>query len=490
MIQKVYSFFNDLLKMMSEHKKLPIDVIHLIGSRGSGKTYAGLDFVCNACDLSDKDGKSIETSAYIIRREKGDVPELWDQYLQGLEQIESSPYIIKSERKWEFPNGSSVKFKGLKAKNSMKIVGAGMSNATGEYIISVYEEAFEYEDRERAFFRQAVRGNNPATKFLEINICNPWFPRSKYLAFCIKHFPFDENQLLKNGYQIGIKKIEVVEGVWETHLFCYTNWRAIKDILPQWKIAGILKTYQDDPMNAKCADIGVPGISSGAVYGDLMSYITQPKWFAHEYIVGGGDIGVGHSRMSGKTSFLFVGIDTNGYCDVYDEYIWDNKHINKDGFLLAQEIIEFYIQCRKNYFDNTGVLIGEDRPLIVKVDNSEKSFIDILNAKCVEFGVENWLSFIPCAKFEINDRIHITRYLMSLGRLRIDTKCENLLTELELSMWDDKISTKLKRVNDNDHSINAFEYAIEDFMYEMVYDVDRNSIYKQLGKVGRKKILC
>jgi hypothetical protein len=66
----------------------------------------------------------------------------------------------------------------------------------------------------------------------------------------------------------------------------------------------------------------------------------------------------------------------------------------------------------------------------VRVDFSNKAFIDGLNKYAYINGCSHWLYFDKCAKLNINDRVFETKYLMSKERLRIDEqRCRNLMNE-------------------------------------------------------------
>lgn len=453
-----------MLHAMQRHEAFPVDIIHMVGSRQSGKTMAVEEFVCNACDMVDPNGNEIMVSVYVLRHERKNIIDLWTQYAQGLNEISVQPIQLKTEYRWDFPNGSMVRFMSMSNKNKNSVVGAGMASACGEYIIVVYEEAFEYSDVERNLFRQAVRGNRPDAKMLEINVCNPWYPKNSYLASCIKEVPFNRERMAHVGWQITKKIKQTPSGKDEVNLYCYTNWRAIREVLPQWSIDNILKSYEVDPMYAECADLGIPSYQAGSIYAPLMKWITPAKYTAHEFICGGGDIGVGHSEKSGITSFLFMGIDIKGYIDIYGEYDWDNKKQMKDSYQMSADIVCFYQEQRNKYFENTGIM---PKSVSVSVDNSEQAFISILNKTASDYGFDSWLAFHPCRKYKVNDRIAITQGLMRQGRIRIAPSVDNLQRELQLSVWDEKASRINKRIDDNDHSINAFEYGFEDFMYDM-----------------------
>jgi hypothetical protein len=114
----------------------------------------------------------------------------------------------------------------------------------------------------------------------------------------------------------------------------------------------------------------------------------------------------------------------------------------------------------------------------VNVDNSDKAFIDLLNIESIRQRMHNILKFQPCRKktaIKIKDRITYTTTLMTNGLLRINRiRCENLWRELQISKWIQPTHEDPKKRDQTcDHSINALEYALENY-----YDLE----YKQLRK--------
>ena len=70
--------------------------------------------------------------------------------------------------------------------------------------------------------------------------------------------------------------------------------------------------------------------------------------------------------------------------------------------------------------------------------------------------------------------------------LRISRECDTLLTELQLAQYKET-NTKNVRADDNDHCINAFEYMIEDDMYDMLKG-DPSSYSNIISRRGMKKL--
>lgn len=509
MILKPFSYLYDFLKLAQEHKNWPIHEIRSIGSRFSGKTWNFADFVCELMNTIDRNGEFIKATAFIIRAEKSDMEDLYDQYCQNLEKIilEQNVKTLNSKKIWTFENGNEVRFKHLRYKNKTKTVGAGWSSARGDYIVVIYEEAYEIHNTEFARVREAIRSANPNANILEVCICNPWDPRNYFIKNTLSNFPYNKNLIETFGEQKAIVNVkDEILGYSRPVIIHYANWRAIQKhrvsktptgfnvytaiepiIIPQSKLDQLTQNYALDYTSALVADYGCAGPSGTEnIYFRLMNTITSPQYYQHQCVYGGGDIGNGRSKKSGKTAFVFVAGDPTGYIDVYSEYVWDNKISPKDPYIIAHDVIDFYLYQMDQYTRKTNHIFNYSNPLNVIVDLSESSFISILNTCCAERGID-FIEFVPCQKFRINDRIVIEQYLLAQGRIRIDGEwCCNLLDELSGAEWDDSLSEEPKRKNDKDHSINAFEYAIEPFMFDMVNDDDIERISRKLTKQGKR----
>lgn len=67
--------------------------------------------------------------------------------------------------------------------------------------------------------------------------------------------------------------------------------------------------------------------------------------------------------------------------------------------------------------------------------------------------------------------------------LRIAPNCKNLLQEFELAHYEE--TETQKRAKENDHSLNAFEYAIEPIMYKFARELGLKDLSNKLGKETR-----
>lgn len=470
-----YTYYNVLLQRMLNHQELGIDVINNAGSRFSGKSYASQEFLCKMANLKRKNGSYVKVGCYALRNEKSKVKELMLEIEQTLDRLEIA--YTKNETK------GFIKL--TKSKNIIRVMGlydrsngiasnAGLARVeNAEYIGIIYEEAYEFKSMDVQAFREAVRGN-AKTQVLEMFICNPWSVKSPYIERLNRLFKFDETTLRLEGQQFAKKTFKTSNDIYFTEIFHYTNWRMAKDVLPKQKIKSIEDAYKVNPIRAKTADLGIPGYDNNSIYAYLLCNVATPVYKRHQRVGGGGDIGYGTSVRSGITSFVFGGITAGRDCDIYAEYTCDSKIDKLDINKQIQEILNFYELNYHQYIQKTGY-----RPMgqcEVYVDFSEMATIQMLNNECMRrYGRNSWLVFLPCKKLPINDRVNSVLYMMSKKKLRISVSCNNLLREMEIITWDDKKQVELKRKNEDDHGINAFEYFLSDTMYDMIDEKDRGA---------------
>lgn len=65
-----------LERRISNHEDLGVDFIHILGSRGCGKTQFDIEFNVRACDIPDKNGNTVRVDSYASRFLSQDVEEL------------------------------------------------------------------------------------------------------------------------------------------------------------------------------------------------------------------------------------------------------------------------------------------------------------------------------------------------------------------------------------------------------------------------------
>lgn len=479
---KHFSFLNQWLALMRQHKPIPIDVVNCDGGRKSGKTVSWAIFLAKALTQVDPNTfEYIKASAIVIKKKLSTLNDVFREYTKWImeEEIKPKAIISRTELNYEQGNDSSntnyIKFKAWidRNNNSLMKQGSGWSSMDGEYVFVVIEECYELTADDRQRILEAVRTSNKNAQLIVINICNPWEPLNPYIQFVSKHLPYDKRILRRDGFMWKIKKVnELKEAHFEnaadfkdeTHLFIHTNWR-INPYLSSTEKNNILKTYVNNPLTAPTSDLGIPGYSEQFCYGNNLENIQDAVYCQKEFWCCGGDEGLG-GKSSGKTSFVFAGFDSYGYYDVYDVYVWDNTASWKPANEIAVEVLDFYNMNRSEYHNKTGILIDF---LEVRVDKCAIAFINALQSEAENRGYD-WINFITCAKYPINDRVLVVNSLLATGKFRVNKeRCQPLLEELSKARW--KITEtclRPKREDKDDHSINAMEYGFENYMSDMV----------------------
>ena len=65
-----------LERRISNHEDLGVDFIHILGSRGCGKTQFDIEFNVRACNVYDKEGKPVRVDSFATRFNQKDIDEL------------------------------------------------------------------------------------------------------------------------------------------------------------------------------------------------------------------------------------------------------------------------------------------------------------------------------------------------------------------------------------------------------------------------------
>lgn len=238
-------------------------------------------------------------------------------------------------------------------------------------------------------------------------------------------------------------------------------------ILGLWKRAdgSIYKRFADNPESFLCEIV------------DEFAPDSEHKQFRKEDIT---SIEIGLDFGGNQSGHSFV---ARGYTDDYRDVIAlksrritakdenediDSNRLNELFCEFVREVIEEYAVCAKRgdyveycnvesvYWDNAETVLGNS----------------IRNAVEKEFP---WISVRPAKKRPINDRIRCTVKLMGARRFFITKDCESLKTALTDAVWNKEVVGKDERLDDGStdiDSLDAFEYAIERDMKELIEDVD------------------
>ena len=470
-IPSPYQYFLDLVKIIQAEGKLPIDEINLVGGRKSGKTTTVELFFALLCLLK------CDVGLAAVRNMVKDAEELQNDFTNTFDAYQID-YNILQRRNTVSVNGTDIRILGVNSnsKKSQSARKAGLAKfGNVKYIIVFFEERFEFNELDVKAVKEAIRTINPEnndTQYLYINACNPWAKSSEYISYCASYQGWNVKILKETGSQIKQVDQHLGNGLVKRALFHYTNWRVAKQYLGESEIKNILDTWQTDPKRAATVDYGLPGYELGAIYTDLLNNLGKAIYQEHTHLLGGIDIGWGTHSSASKTVAHFIGWSEGEGMDLYGEYVQDNRVQPKAMDQIAREIVEFYYKHMSEYCSRNGW--AAPFPLKVRVDNMSVGVIALLNTTARTLGV-HWLKFIKCCKFPVNDRIEITRSAMYRHQIRLADNVTLLKQEMELATYEVNSSSQ-KRTKENDHSINAFEYAIEPIMGKIARENKLNKL--------------
>lgn len=468
-IAKPYQYLYEIIDAILGERRFPIDEINLVGGRKSAKSVSVQIMIALLVALLKKTNKKI--GVFFFRYQTKDASELYDEIIDTL-NICDVPYQENKTRLMIKVGINTIRVIGLNSQNKTnKAKKSGLARVGGtRYIIRIFEEAFEFPQKDVLALKEAVRGLEDDVNMLDIHICNPWAKSSWFVSYCATYQNWDIPTLRASGSQFGLYSIKLQEGFVKKVVFHYTNWRAaINDdgasLLGQSDISSILDTWNFDKKRALTTDLGIPGYEDNAIYTHLINNIGDVVYQEHEYLVGGLDWGWGTNDYSSKTVALFMGASIESGIDVYGEYVSDNRQYSKNPEQVVEEIVFFYKEQMEQYCRRIGV--DTPFPLKVRVDYMNVGIILSLNTKARELRVGHWLSFVKCSKeFKTEDRIDLTLGAMGKQLLRINFRGVNELKANMESAYYEDIETR-KRVKKNDDALNAFEYGIEPFIFKL-----------------------
>ena len=472
---KAYSWIYDIVKAVANGEPVPIDEINLVGGRNSGKSVSMQILYSLLSQLETRVG------LVGIRANKDGGKEFFNEMVDTFEMCGVKMTLNKSEQliKTKY---NSVRIIGLNSMSNYKAKKSGLARL-GEvkYIFIYYEERFEFDNNDYLAIKEAIRGFGKDIQTICINVCNPWAKSNPYIQYCDSYQKWNLRKLKETGNQFGIyEEVNKETGIKTRKLFQYTNWRVAKDYLQRSTINNITDTWNIDRNRAVTTDYGMPGYEWGAIYTHLLDKIGIPIVQTNpQYVVAGLDYGWSSESRGGKTAAVFgVANDSSGI-DIYGEYVHDPAAKPLPPDIIATQVVEFYLEQMKQYCSK----LNRNLPFYVRVrvDNMAVGVISILNSAAKKYRVDNWLSFTPCAKFPILDRIDIQQAIMSRGLFRVDNSCIHLYRDFEQARYKEEVE-KRDRVKENDHGLNAYEYGIEHFMYPMGRKLLKDKVFYKKWK--------
>ena len=453
---------------MTNKQPLPVGVINAIGGRFSGKTtnYAMRFWIIAAYVLQDYD---VILGATYNRASVQGMNESWTDFISEI-QLMGIPYKSSEKQKTVMIGKSIIRFYGVNSlRKNDKGTKAGSFRFTCDYLFKIYDETFEFTQTQYNALEEATRHKGSHQPFyLTINCCNPWIRTNWFIRQNTKAFHFSEHILKNVGQQIGTSTF-VKDGVVVKTLHHYTNWRVAKDVLSQGQIASVLKHWeQGNIQRARVADYGLPGLEEGGIYIEELHKVGTPFYIqSNHWVLAGMDYGWSQRDVGGKTVCHFLTASLKDGINVHAEFVHDNAERTITHNILADNIVEFYAKQAHKWMENVGYYFYPN--IKVRVDNANLAMVQLLNNVAQQKRYAKWLSFEPCVKYPTPDRIACTLSFMSHQMLRIDPSCRVLLGEMEEAHYEETVEQK--RAKENDHALNAFEYAIEPIMYQLANEM-------------------
>ncbi len=444
---KQFQYFNQLLNDMRKQERPRVSKVYLSGTRKSGKTRAYQNFILSA--LLDP---LIKCDAYLVRNQVQDATELFTDTREVSDELEIDQITANKTARTLTYRRNKIRVMGVetnrksKNKSTKKLGLAGGKNK--DYGIIVFEEAYEFTQDDTHALIEAVRGYK---HFIIIYATNPWSIMNWYVAYLNQLQPFNEHTLRTTFQQFKYNK----EKRYLVHYSSFkTNPFITKDELDQFKELEVL-----DPQRARISVYGLPGIADGSVYAgyyDAILPVSQkPKWYEEtDYFVGGVDWG--ERRDTTAAQLWSVGYGLKFVAGI-DEYTHSNKgnSVQKTNKDMISDILDMYI----SYADKFQKI--RRNGMKIYVDYSATAIIEYLNDEAKRRGADKFLFFVNCVKYPIKQRID--HFCLAMKLRKFFLKFENfkdLTTELQNSQYADNG----ERMDLNDHSINAKEYALAHIM--------------------------
>lgn len=174
------------------------------------------------------------------------------------------------------------------------------------------------------------------------------------------------------------------------------------------------------------------------------------------------NVGLDFGGNKSSTSMVAVGIIRN-YAGVV---VLESKRITEE---LSPETLDAYFVefCRMVYDKYSKVFV-------VRADNAEPVLMRGIKNAVMRNDVP--ANVKPALKRPILSRIKLVNKLTGLGRFQVMSHCTSVINALEEALWDDKkTDTRLDDGTTDIDTLDALEYAIEEFMYNLIDNVEGGS---------------
>lgn len=169
-------------------------------------------------------------------------------------------------------------------------------------------------------------------------------------------------------------------------------------------------------------------------------------------------IGIDVGETESGSAFVTVGFEKEyaGVVVLDEKFIKGNVLTNPDDFY--QQVYEYII--RQNY---RGI-----KPRAIYFDAAQQMLKRGLETYLRSKGI--YIAIYNSLKYPIIDRIMATNALFPTDRIKISNKCTVFIQGLEEAVWKSNVSPaeRLDNFTSNIDILDAFEYAFEPYMYEIV----------------------
>lgn len=455
---KNLSWLNSVLyEKISQGLPIEVSEINIDGSWECGKTYACIEetLLCLSCP---------NVACVYIRNTKFQINELTQSVLT---QAKSKDIAVIREFNTDYPTYKVVdtqnyfRFVYLERKNKQArdyVLSGFAPFRKVKYILILIDEAVEVPNKTIPTILSKIRGEKD-TQVCLLRVCNPYSLSFDYIKYMNENLPYNRAKLMKYGFDV--KKIG-------SKIFAHINVLGAKDIVNDEKMKLVNHQCALNKRRAMTIKYGLPSYDEESCYGSVLENINMPFVHNVDRIVCGVDTAFGTERHAGITA-CFIGFYKKGIgVDFFNEYTQDNRFGQKKSITQrANEIIDFVYNQLREYRIKLGNTIERFPYVYINVDCSSGDFIDRLN----ELIYNRRLGRVMCARpnqkqaYKINERINLLVDWIINRKIRIDfDKCKILFDEMNtLKLIKPTTPTEpTKRESNNDHCVNALEYAMED----------------------------
>lgn len=463
----------DILLMIYERKNFGMIEVYLDGGRKYGKTYRVCDTTAKALIIAPYD-----VDAYMLRWQKQDSNELAGETIDAVERYFGRDLTKNDYNKQEKTfriNGNVLRVLGLHTPSQRKKVKlTGIKRAKNKkYAIIVFEEAYEFSEKELDQVLEAIGGYQ---NYLIFYITNPNSLAIPFIKQREREFPHNERLLRERGFQYKYQKIDN-----KRHkIWFYANWR-VNEYLPEADYRLIMKSWETDANRARVVDYGMPGVEEGGIYTHEIPKIktlplNQILQIPLKSISAGVDWGDGVSETASATTLVISAVGYNEETYVLETY----KHQNHwDGYKSPQErvadMLEIIYQFSLKRSDITY------QPFNVYLDTGLVSEMEFFKLGALNRGLD-WINFSFATKYQERTRINMRKYRMNTGRYYIANHITNIQEELQLQTWDEDKKDKFgqpKQKDEHNHLTDAEDYALCEYTYSITQEEQFRMLYKK-----------